>query len=41
MVFDGPMPSGHTSPVDVRVAGQPIVSREDAEFYVEWIDQLS
>jgi hypothetical protein len=30
----------HTSPVYCYVAGQPIRVREDARFFVEWIDKL-
>lgn len=38
-VFDGPA-WAHTSPVYVQVAGRPIASRSDAEFFVDWIEQL-
>lgn len=38
-IFDGPV-WAHTSPVYVSVADQPISSREDAAFFVDWIDQL-
>lgn len=38
-VFDGPA-WAHTSPVYVKVAGQPIASRKDAEFFVNWIEQM-
>jgi TolB protein len=38
-VFDGPVWS-HTSPVYVKVAGQRIVSRQDAEYFVDWIEQM-
>jgi hypothetical protein len=38
-VFDGPV-WAHTSPVYVKVAGQRIASRQDAEFFVEWIEQM-
>jgi len=30
----------HTSPVYCYVGGRPIASREDARFFVEWIDKL-
>ncbi|MBL8229169.1 MAG: CehA/McbA family metallohydrolase [Bryobacterales bacterium] len=30
----------HTSPVYVKVGGQPIRSREDADFWIAWIDKL-
>jgi hypothetical protein len=39
LVFDGPV-WAHTSPVYIRIAGQPLASREDAEFFVNWIEQL-
>ena len=39
IVFDGPV-WAHTSPVYVKVGGQPIASREDAAFFVDWIDHL-
>ena len=38
-LFDGPA-FAHTSPVYVQVADQPIRSKEDAAYFVEWIDQL-
>ncbi len=38
-VFDGPV-WAHTSPVYVNVAGQRIASRQDAEYFVEWIEQM-
>lgn len=38
-LFDGPA-WAHTSPVFVIVAEQPITSRDDAAYFVEWIDQL-
>jgi hypothetical protein len=38
-VFDGPA-WAHTSPVYVKVAGRPIASRTDAEFFVDWIEQM-
>ena len=38
-VFDGPV-WAHTSPVYVKVAGQRIVSRQDARYFVDWIEQL-
>ena len=38
-VFDGPV-WAHTSPVYVLVDDQPIRDIHDAEYFVEWIDQL-
>ena len=38
-VFDGPV-WAHTSPVYVNVAGQRIASRQDAEYFVDWIEQM-
>jgi hypothetical protein len=38
-IFDGPA-WAHTSPVFVQVAGQKIASREDAKYFVDWIEQL-
>ena len=38
-IFDGPA-WAHTSPVYVKVAGRDIASRQDAEFFVEWIEQM-
>jgi hypothetical protein len=31
----------HTSPVYVEVAGKPAASREDAEYFLKWIERLS
>ena len=31
----------HTSPIYVEVAGKPAASREDAKFFLKWIDRLS
>ena len=39
LVFDGPA-WAHTSPVYVKVAGQRIASRQDAEYFVDWIEQM-
>jgi hypothetical protein len=39
LVFDGPA-WAHTSPVYVHVAGKKIGSRQDAEYFVDWIEQL-
>jgi TolB protein len=39
LVFDGPV-WAHTSPVYVKIAGQPVASRQDAEYFVNWIEQL-
>jgi hypothetical protein len=39
LIFDGPA-WAHTSPVYVTVAGQKIASREDADYFVGWIDRL-
>jgi len=38
-VFDGPV-WAHTSPVYVIVNRKPIQNTEDAQYFVEWIDQL-
>ena len=38
-VFDGPV-WAHTSPVYVMVAGQKIASRPDAQYFVDWIEQM-
>jgi hypothetical protein len=39
LLFDGPA-WAHTSPVFVKVANQPIASRQDAEYFVNWIEQM-
>jgi hypothetical protein len=39
VVFDGPV-WAHTSPVYVQIAGQRIASRQDAEYFVDWIEQM-
>ena len=31
----------YTSPIYVEVSGQSIECREDAEFFLKWIDRLS
>src|SRR5262249_33391842 len=31
----------HASPVYIEVAGKPAASREDAEYFLKWIDRLS
>jgi hypothetical protein len=33
-------PFGSTSPIYVRVGRDPVHSRDDAEFFVRWIDRL-
>jgi hypothetical protein len=33
-------PFGSTSPIYVRVGQEPVRSREDADFFVRWIDRL-
>ena len=38
-LFDGPA-WAHTSPVSVSVGGGKIASRTDAEFFVDWIEQM-
>lgn len=38
-VFDGPA-WAHTSPVYVKVAGREIRSKEDAAYFVDWIDRM-
>jgi putative heme-binding domain-containing protein len=38
-IFDGPA-WAHTSPVFVQVAGQKIANREDAKYFVDWIEQM-
>jgi hypothetical protein len=30
----------HTSPIYVTVAGKPVVSRNDAQYFLQWIDRL-
>ena len=30
----------HTSPIYVTVAGKPTVSRDDAQYFLQWIDRL-
>ena len=39
LVFDGPV-WAHTSPVYVTVGGRRIASRQDAEYFVDWIEQM-
>jgi putative heme-binding domain-containing protein len=39
IVFDGPV-WAHTSPVCVKVAGRGIESRQDAAYFVDWIEQM-
>lgn len=39
LLFDGPA-WAHTSPVYVKVANQGIASRQDAEYFVNWIEQM-
>jgi hypothetical protein len=39
LVFDGPA-WAHTSPVYIRVAGRGISSREDAAYFVNWIERM-
>jgi hypothetical protein len=39
LVFDGPV-WAHSSPVYVRVAGRAISSREDAAYFVGWIERM-
>jgi hypothetical protein len=39
MAFDGPV-WAHTSPVYVEIAGRRIASRQDAAYFVDWIEQL-
>jgi hypothetical protein len=39
LVFDGPV-WAHTSPVYVMVGGRRIASREDADYFVAWIEQM-
>ena len=39
LVFDGPA-WAHTGPVYVKVAGRGIASRQDAEYFVDWIEQM-
>jgi len=38
-LFDGPA-WAHTSPVFVQVAGQKVASRDDARYFVDWIEQM-
>jgi hypothetical protein len=37
----GGLVEAHTSPVYVEVAGRPAASREDAEYFLKWIERLS
>jgi hypothetical protein len=39
IAFDGPV-WAHTSPAYVQIAGQPVASRQDAEYFVAWIEQM-
>jgi len=39
IIFDGPV-WAHTSPVYVTVAGRRIASRQDAESFIDWIEQM-
>jgi TolB protein len=39
ILFDGPA-WAHTSPIYVKVANQRIASRQDAEYFVNWIEQM-
>ena len=39
LIFDGPA-WAHTSPVYVQVAGHRIASRPDADYFVDWIEQM-
>jgi hypothetical protein len=39
LVFDGPV-WAHTSPVYVKMADRPIASRQDAEYFVDWIEHM-
>lgn len=39
LAFDGPA-WAHTSPVYLRVAGREIASREDAAYFVDWIERM-
>jgi hypothetical protein len=39
LVFDGPA-WAHTSPVYVKVAGKGIASRQDAAYFVDWIERM-
>src|SRR5205823_3874968 len=39
IIFDGPV-WAHTSPVYVTVAGRRIASRQDAESFMDWIEQM-
>jgi hypothetical protein len=38
-IFDAPA-WAHTSPVYIKVAGASLTSREDAKFFVDWIEQM-
>ena len=37
----GGLLEAHSSPVYVEVAGKPIASRDDAQYFLKWIDRLS
>jgi hypothetical protein len=39
IIFDGPA-WAHTSPVYVNVAGQGVASRQDAAYFVDWIEKM-
>ncbi|MCH2570819.1 MAG: hypothetical protein MK103_05560, partial [Planctomycetes bacterium] len=38
-VLDGPA-WAHTSPVYIKISGKPIRHRDDAAYFVTWIDKL-
>ena len=37
----GGLLEAHTSPVYIEAAGRPVASREDAEYFMKWIERLS
>jgi hypothetical protein len=41
MILNDAAAFAHTSPVYVKLAGNPIRSREDADFWIDWIDKLA
>jgi hypothetical protein len=37
----GGLVEAHTSPIYVEVAGKPIAARDDAEYFLKWLDRLA
>ena len=40
LVLDSDGAFAHTSPIYVTVAGAPVASRDDAAYFVDWIERL-